>query len=138
MVLLLHVKIPYGGSVLTPTKLQHSLRHTFFACNMLLTISTNHRPATDLGFLLHKHPDRCQTFDLSFGMVVKPLDYMTRGKKGLVRPAVNRFDWDPFLGNSVCFSLCTHSIGWTHNVRPWYPGSARDRWAWTPWCRREA
>ena len=34
---------------------------------MLLTISTTHRPATDLGFLLHKHPDRFQSFDLSFG-----------------------------------------------------------------------
>lgn len=36
---------------------------------MLLTISTSieHRPATDLGFLLHKHPDRFQSFDLSFG-----------------------------------------------------------------------
>lgn len=34
---------------------------------MLLTISTTHPPATDLGFLLHKHPDRCQTFNLTFG-----------------------------------------------------------------------
>ena len=34
---------------------------------MLLSISTTHRPATDLGFLLHKHPERFQTFDLSFG-----------------------------------------------------------------------
>ncbi len=34
---------------------------------MLWTISTNHEPATDLGFLLHKHPERFQTFDLSFG-----------------------------------------------------------------------
>ena len=34
---------------------------------MLLTISTTHLPATDLGFLLHKHPDRCQSFELSFG-----------------------------------------------------------------------
>jgi hypothetical protein len=34
---------------------------------MLLTISTTHRPASDLGFLLHKHPERCQSFDLSFG-----------------------------------------------------------------------
>ena len=34
---------------------------------MLLTISTEHSPATDLGFLLHKHPDRFQSFDLSFG-----------------------------------------------------------------------
>ncbi len=34
---------------------------------MLLTISTTRRPATDLGFLLHKHPDKVQSFDLSFG-----------------------------------------------------------------------
>jgi 3' terminal RNA ribose 2'-O-methyltransferase Hen1 len=34
---------------------------------MLLTISTTHEPATDLGYLLHKHPERCQTFELSFG-----------------------------------------------------------------------
>lgn len=36
---------------------------------MLLTISTTHQPATDLGYLLHKHPQRCQSFGLSFGQV---------------------------------------------------------------------
>ena len=34
---------------------------------MLLTITTTHQPATDLGFLLHKHPGRFQSYDLSFG-----------------------------------------------------------------------
>lgn len=34
---------------------------------MLLTISTTATPATDLGFLLHKHPDRVQRFAQSFG-----------------------------------------------------------------------
>ena len=34
---------------------------------MLLTIATTHQPATDLGFLLHKHPDKCQSFPLSIG-----------------------------------------------------------------------
>ena len=34
---------------------------------MLLTLSTTHQPATDLGYLLHKHPDRAQTFELGFG-----------------------------------------------------------------------
>lgn len=34
---------------------------------MLLTLSTTHRPATDLGHLLHKHPDRVQEFAQSFG-----------------------------------------------------------------------
>lgn len=34
---------------------------------MLLLITTIFYPATDLGYLLHKHPDRCQSFSLSFG-----------------------------------------------------------------------
>lgn len=34
---------------------------------MLLTISTTHAPATDLGYLLYKHPDKVQTFTLNFG-----------------------------------------------------------------------
>jgi 3' terminal RNA ribose 2'-O-methyltransferase Hen1 len=34
---------------------------------MLLTITTTHRPATDLGYLLHKNPARAQSFDLAFG-----------------------------------------------------------------------
>ena len=34
---------------------------------MLLTITTTHRPATDLGYLLHKNPARPQTFELAFG-----------------------------------------------------------------------
>ena len=34
---------------------------------MLLTISTTRQPATDLGFLLSKHPDKCQSFELNFG-----------------------------------------------------------------------
>ena len=36
---------------------------------MLLTISTTHEPATDLGFLLHKNPDRVHTAELPFGNV---------------------------------------------------------------------
>jgi 3' terminal RNA ribose 2'-O-methyltransferase Hen1 len=34
---------------------------------MLLTISTTHQPATDLGYLLHKNPSRAQSLELSFG-----------------------------------------------------------------------
>jgi len=34
---------------------------------MLLTVTTTHRPATDLGYLLHKNPARVQTEELSFG-----------------------------------------------------------------------
>ena len=34
---------------------------------MLLSITTTVRPATDLGFLLHKHPARSQELELAFG-----------------------------------------------------------------------
>src|SRR5262245_24880354 len=34
---------------------------------MLLTIRTTHQPATDLGFLLYKHPDRVHTREYPFG-----------------------------------------------------------------------
>lgn len=36
---------------------------------MLLTIRTTHVPATDLGHLLHKHPDRPQSFEMWYGAV---------------------------------------------------------------------
>ncbi|WP_330271028.1 3' terminal RNA ribose 2'-O-methyltransferase Hen1 [Lentzea sp. NBC_00516] len=35
---------------------------------MLLTLTTTHQPATDLGHLLHKHPDRAQSFTTSSGI----------------------------------------------------------------------
>src|SRR5437868_12857312 len=34
---------------------------------MLLTLTTTHRPATDLGYLLHKNPARTFAIPLSFG-----------------------------------------------------------------------
>ncbi len=34
---------------------------------MLLTVSLTRSPASDLGFLLHKHPEKVQSFDLSVG-----------------------------------------------------------------------
>lgn len=35
---------------------------------MLLTLTNRTRPARDLGYLLRKHPDRAQAFDLPFGV----------------------------------------------------------------------
>lgn len=34
---------------------------------MLLTITTTHQPASDLGYLLYKHPAKVQAFNLAFG-----------------------------------------------------------------------
>ena len=36
---------------------------------MLLTLSTTHEPATDLGFLLHKNPERVHAVEMPFGTV---------------------------------------------------------------------
>ena len=46
------------------SKRRPNLRHTE---PVLLTITTTARPASDLGFLLHKHPDKVQAFRQSFG-----------------------------------------------------------------------
>ena len=45
----------------------HPASHPLIISNMLLTITTTHRPATDLGYLLHKNPANLHSFDLSFG-----------------------------------------------------------------------
>lgn len=50
----------------TPWDFAEPLRQT---CRVLLTVTTTHQPATDLGYLLHKHPDRVQEFKQSFGSV---------------------------------------------------------------------
>ena len=34
---------------------------------MFLSIATTHRPATDIGYLLHKHPERLHQIELTFG-----------------------------------------------------------------------
>ncbi len=35
-----------------------------YEATMLLTLTTTHQPATDLGFLLHKHPGRVHSADV--------------------------------------------------------------------------
>ncbi len=42
-------------------------RDSIVLVTMLLTITNTRAPATDLGFLLAKHPSRTQSFDLPFG-----------------------------------------------------------------------
>ena len=86
---------------------------------MLLTISTTHQPATDLGYLLFKHPDKCQTFDLSFGTAqvfypeagdtrctvalvldINPVD-LARGKAGAKRQTLAAYVSDrPYAASS--------------------------------------
>ncbi len=92
------------------------------ALTMLLTISTTHEPATDLGYLLHKHPDRLQEFDLSFGkahvfypeasksrctaalqLQIDPIGLLRRGKNLLAQHYVND---RPYVASSLlCVAL---------------------------------
>ncbi|WP_295614723.1 3' terminal RNA ribose 2'-O-methyltransferase Hen1 [Chamaesiphon sp. GL140_3_metabinner_50] len=86
---------------------------------MLLTISTTHQPATDLGYLLFKHPEKCQAFELSFGTAqvfypeanetsctaalvldINPVD-LARGKAGAKRQTLAAYVSDrPYAASS--------------------------------------
>jgi 3' terminal RNA ribose 2'-O-methyltransferase Hen1 len=86
---------------------------------MLLTISTTHQPATDLGYLLFKHPDKCQAFNLTFGTAhvfypeasdtkctaalvldINPVD-LARGKAGANRQTLAAYVSDrPYAASS--------------------------------------
>jgi 3' terminal RNA ribose 2'-O-methyltransferase Hen1 len=86
---------------------------------MLLTLTTTHQPATDLGYLLHKHPDRLQSFELPFGKAqvfypvatasectmallldVNAVD-LTRGKSGSSQPSIADYVSDrPYVASS--------------------------------------
>ncbi len=65
--------LPYLSVLLNMTCIIKAFEYTIISrlktLAMLLTISTTYTPATDLGFLLHKHPDRLQSFELAFGQV---------------------------------------------------------------------
>ncbi len=78
---------------------------------MFLTISTTHQPATDLGYLLRKKPDRHQTFDVFGGtahvfypeathdrctaallLEIDPIDLVRRRGRGARTPAAGGID----------------------------------------------
>jgi SAM-dependent methyltransferase len=82
---------------------------------MLLTLTSTRRPATDLGYLLHKNPARPQAFDLSFGQAhvfypeasderctaallldVDPVG-LVRGRQG--GPSGDRFSLDQYVND---------------------------------------
>jgi 3' terminal RNA ribose 2'-O-methyltransferase Hen1 len=113
---------------------------------MLLTLTTTHQPATDLGYLLHKHPDRLQSFELPFGIaqVFYPvatdsectmallLDVnaveLTRGKKGSSQPSIADYVSDrPYVASSFMSVALSKIFGTamsgTCNNRPELPST---------------
>jgi 3' terminal RNA ribose 2'-O-methyltransferase Hen1 len=97
---------------------------------MLLTVTTTHRPATDLGYLLHKNPARCQSFPLSFGsahvfypeasedrctaallLQVDPVA-MVRGKSGLTQTVLAQYVNDrPYVASSFMSVAIAQVLG---------------------------
>jgi protein phosphatase len=60
---------------------------------MLLTLTTTHTPATDLGYLLAKNPARVQTFNLAFGaahVIARQRQHLKRSLRGLEREGFRR------------------------------------------------
>ncbi|MFM2268766.1 MAG: hypothetical protein RL757_2207 [Bacteroidota bacterium] len=88
---------------------------------MLLNITTTHQPATDLGYLLHKHPDKFQTFELSMGKahVFYPEKSETRTTVSLL------LDIDPIdmVRNARNLSGDGFSLGHYVNDRPYVASS---------------
>ena len=89
--------------------------------SMLLTISTTYRPATDLGYLLHKNPGRFQSFPLPFGRadVFYPVADEDRCTAALL------LDIDP-VGLVRPKAGASNSTGWLHqyvNDRPYVASS---------------
>jgi 3' terminal RNA ribose 2'-O-methyltransferase Hen1 len=96
----------------------------------LLTLTTNHFPATDLGYLLHKNPARCQSFPLSFGQAhvfypeatpdcctaallldVDPVG-MVRGKRGIANGILAQYVNDrPYVASSLLSVAIAQVLG---------------------------
>ncbi len=83
---------------------------------MLLTVSTTHQPATDLGYLLHKHPERTHEYNIAHGRATVLFPEATEERctmalvleidpVGLVRDDGARFDQyvndRPYVANSI-------------------------------------
>jgi 3' terminal RNA ribose 2'-O-methyltransferase Hen1 len=109
---------------------------------MLLTITTTHTPATDLGYLLHKNPARPQSFELSFGQahVFYPEVSETRCTAamllhvdpiGLVRnrrgPAGNRFSLDQYVNDRPYIASSFLSVAIAQVYGSALSGTSRER-----------
>jgi 3' terminal RNA ribose 2'-O-methyltransferase Hen1 len=96
---------------------------------MLLEITTTHTPATDLGFLLNKHPDRLQSVDLAIGKAhifyteaspsvctacllldINPID-LVRSRGGMVFLKEHYVNDRPYTSNSFLSTAIVKALG---------------------------
>ncbi len=105
---------------------------------MLLTVTTTHRPATDLGYLLHKHPERTHEFTIAHGRATVLFPERSEERctmalvleidpVGLVRGDGARFDQyvndRPYVANSILSTALNAAF------RTAMTGKARDHQA---------
>jgi 3' terminal RNA ribose 2'-O-methyltransferase Hen1 len=96
---------------------------------MLLTLRTTHQPATDLGYLLHKHPEKVHAAELSFGQTyvfypevseeactaallldVDPIG-LVRGRKGSEGPLSQYVNDRPYAASSFLSVAIARVLG---------------------------
>ena len=102
---------------------------------MILEISTTHTPATDLGYLLHKHPDKVQSVELAAGKAhvfypvateerctaclmldINPVD-LVRVRKGSYALQDQYVNDRPYTSNSFLSSAISKAYGSAMNGR---------------------
>lgn len=61
---------------------------------MLLTATSHHEPGTDLGYLLHNHPERSTTMSLPFGVAHVECPHVDTRRATCARMAVGQVGHD--------------------------------------------
>src|SRR3954454_11086422 len=105
---------------------------------MLLTLSTTHAPATDLGYLLAKNPARLHTFELPFGKVHVFYPEATDERctaalllevdpVGLVRRGPSAFALAPYVNDRPYVASSFLSVAMVTVFKPAMAGTCKDR-----------
>ena len=105
---------------------------------MMLSITTTHRPATDLGYLLHKNPDNIHEIPLSFGTArvfypeasekrctavllaqIDPIDLVRayKGPRGMAGQLTQYVNDRPYVASSFLSGAVTRAYGAALNGR---------------------
>lgn len=103
---------------------------------MLLSITTTYQPATDLGYLLHKHPGKLQTVELAFGQAqvfypeateerctaclmldINPVAMVRQQRHGIPALAFDYVNDRPYTANSLLSTALAKAFGSALNGR---------------------
>ena len=105
---------------------------------MLFTLTTTHQPATDLGYLLGKHPDRIQSFELASGRALVFFPEATHERcsatlaldvdpVGLTRNRTETFGLEPYVNDRPYVASSWLSVAIARIFSSAMQGKCRDR-----------